>query len=53
MTALFFGFLDIIVSSYKYLEQIVGVASNEQRIRPLMQIGSTMSSKGIGHILIN
>ena len=53
MTALFHGFLDIIVSSYKYLEQIVGVASHEQQIRPLMQIGRTMSSKGIGQMLIN
>ena len=53
MTALFYGFLDIIVSSYKYLEQIVGVVSHEQHIRPLMQVGNTMSSNGIGQILKN
>jgi len=53
MTSLFNGYLDIIVLSYTNLEPIVGVDSYEQHIRPLMQIGSTMSSKGIGQILID
>jgi len=52
MTSLFYGFLDVIVLS-QYLEQFVGDDLYEQRIRPLMQIGSTMSSKGIGQILID